>query len=310
MEAIPYALALADSVDAEVTLVSAVDPLATLSVAGDVGAGVALHGMATQQPALGEMLTAARSGRERLLSKAAGEVRQTTAIQVRYEVLEGEPSEAVATYVQGTRAELVVMATHGRGGFERAWLGSVADRLVRRLDVPLLLVRPSADGDGTREESGPQPVIRRILVPLDGSALAEAALDPATAAAQRLDAAVILLRVVDPDLEVGLPYPPDFANQRDTSPAEVRSRARDYLARVKDRLVAEGVHVHGVELRDGSAATAILDMAGAEADMVVMATHGRGGVRRWLLGSVSDKVLRRGNVPLLLVRPDNGGEDE
>lgn len=309
--AIPYALALAEP-GGDVSLVSAVhvaEALSFLGFAGDSTAGAPLYGPGTQMPSPADLLAAVREERERALQDIGTEVQTRAGGPIRWEVVEGEPSEAVAAYVQGIGAGLVVMATHGRGGFERAWLGSVADRLIRRLTVPMLLIRP----DETASNGQPldqQPVIRRILVPLDGSRLAEAALGPATAVARRLDASVRLLRVLESELQIGSPYLPAVAEQQEQHLEAVRSRAKHYLAEVRDRLIAEGVRVEPVDLREGPAAATILDATGADVDMVAMATHGRGGLRRWVLGSVSDKVLRREKLPLLLVRPGDGGEAE
>ncbi|MFO7893622.1 MAG: universal stress protein [Longimicrobiales bacterium] len=316
--AIPYAHALASNSDAELELVSAVDTAAALLGAGypgDLAAGATTSGAGVPAVAI-ELVEASREGREEELEATARKVGTATGGTVDWTVIDGEPSETVAARVEESEADLVVMSTHGRGGLDRAWLGSVADRLIRRLTVPLLLVRPEEE-EGNGEEADPEshddgpelslePArIQRVLVPLDGSELAEAILDPAARLARQTGASLVLLRVMDPRLPTDAPYLPATVEGTEARFQERRTEARDYLDRVAERLRGEGVEVADVEVREGSAAPTILEQAGEGADIVAMATHGRGGLRRWLLGSVSDKVLRGADRPVLIVRPED-----
>lgn len=183
------------------------------------------------------------------------------------------------------------MTTHGYGGFERFWLGSVADTLVRIAGVPLLLHRPH--GGETVPFAG-----RTILVPLDGSPFAEQILPAASWLARALSAHVHLLRVVAP------PPHPDDTPAPDSLGDSARADAERYLRQVSLGMAEQGCHVeaHGVE--QAQPARAILDFAEQHrVDLIAMTTHGRGDVQRLLLGSVSDKVLRSAAVPLLLYRP-------
>lgn len=311
--ALPYALALASGPETTIELVSAFDSAAILNQAGYPGAdfSIAAPGFAGSGGAPGvadEFLSSARSGRERDLSSAAEEVRTESAATIEWRVVDGEPSEAVAAVVESSQADVVVMSTHGRGGMERAWLGSVADRLVRRVDVPLLLVRPGEEEDLAKGAPGP-PRIQRVLVPLDGSALSEAALGSATRLARLLGAGVTLLKVTGAGLTVASPYLPHAAEEQEEDVAERRRSAQEYLQSVAERLRADGVDGIDVEVREGNPPATILDVARESADMVAMATHGRSGIRRWFLGSVSDKVLRGTDVPVLLVRPAEKREE-
>jgi nucleotide-binding universal stress UspA family protein len=214
--------------------------------------------------------------------------------------LTGPVGLALAEHVRELRTDLVVMATHGRGGVRRAWLGSVADYLVRHLEVPVLLVRAS---EGTQRGG-------RILVALDGSALAEQALETATAMARFRDAEVSLIQVVAPVLEV-----PDQMLAMPTSydqvlTGECRDQAQDYLDDLAERLRADGLRATAVAVVGWSVADTLLEAASAaDVTMIVIATHGRGGLKRLALGSVADKLVRAAEVPVLVHRPAGRGHN-
>lgn len=305
--ALPYAFALASGPDTVVELVSSVDTLAALAGGPGLTAGEpGIAAPAAMPAATADLIEAERSGREEVLAAAADGIRTHTSATVEWTLLDGEPSDAVAEHVEERGADIVVMSTHGRGAVERAWLGSVADRLVRRLDVPALLVRPS-EGE---EATDLRPAIRHILVPLDGSSLAEAALAPATRISRLLGASLRLVRVTGPHIMVGSPYIPHAAQEHQEHFERHRREARGYLEQVAERLRGEGVEVADVEVREGATATTILATAREGADLIAMATHGRGGLRRLFLGSVSDKVLRGATLPVLLVRPAEEAEED
>jgi len=214
--------------------------------------------------------------------------------------LTGTPGPALTAYVEEMGIDLVVMATHGRGGVQRAWLGSVADHLSRHLEVPLLLVRP-ADG---KTPPAPPPAHGRILVALDGSPLAEQALEPAVGLARLWNAELMLLRVVRP-IPVAIEPPLVMATVYDEQvTAAWRAQAQDYLDDIVERLRARGVRATAVASIGWSPAQTINDLARPEeVRLIALATHGRGGIRRLALGSVADKVIRAAEVPVLVLRP-------
>jgi nucleotide-binding universal stress UspA family protein len=221
-------------------------------------------------------------------------------------LLEGSVAETLDRYVAGNGVELVVMTTHGRGGLSRVWLGSVADKLVRRLTVPVLLMRPSED----TKKPVTDIVFRRILIPLDGSAKAEAALEPALALGTVGDAQYLLLRVVEPRLPDYLPVR-DLREIKEDSLLGRDLEARRYLRRVMDRLWAKDAKVRTKVYVAGSPALEVLRQADAAgADLIAMATRGAGGVERLLLGSVADKVLSGADIPLLIIRPQDAERQE
>jgi nucleotide-binding universal stress UspA family protein len=187
------------------------------------------------------------------------------------------------------RADLVVMTTHGRGPLGRFALGSVADEVVRRAGLPVLLLRPQNPAPGLL----PEPAPENILVPLDGSPLAEQALGPALDVAHLTEGRCTLLRVVGPEDGEEGGRGPDGAGE-----AEV------YLGSVAGRFREHGVPVRTRVVEAPSPAEAIREQARAlGSDLIVLATHGRGGLRRLLLGSVADKVLRGGTTPVLVCPP-------
>jgi nucleotide-binding universal stress UspA family protein len=236
-----------------------------------------------------------------LLDKALGDAAsqlRSQSVAVTTSLFRGEPATAILDAANDGSVAMVVMGTHGRGGVDRWGVGSVADHVMRRNPKPTLLVRlPYTPA------SGPAPVrpvlLQRLLVPLDGSPVAESALPLAVELATATGAQLVLLRV-EPWRTVGsAPYGTvaEFTSIEDKAAAEATS----YLEGVRARLPA-GLAVQTVVLR-GRPSTSLVDFALYEhVDLIVMTTHGRGGVRRLVLGSVADHVVRAG-VPAVLVRP-------
>jgi nucleotide-binding universal stress UspA family protein len=195
----------------------------------------------------------------------------------------------IAEVADEQQAELIVMSTHGRSGLGRWVYGSVADSVLRQSTVPVLLVSPHVNS--------PLPNDRRlrILVPLDGSDLAEEAILTADLLAGTLDTELTLLQVVD------LPSYPLHYLPLDLD-TEIGA-ARQYLESQVDRLHAQNKRVTA-RTTIGTSSWMVAQVAHEiEADIVVMATHGRTGLDRLVLGSVASATLQRAEVPVLLVRP-------
>jgi nucleotide-binding universal stress UspA family protein len=170
----------------------------------------------------------------------------------------------------------------------RSALGSVADQLIRRGTVPVLLVRPIVEEARCAD-------LTRAVVPLDGSAVAEAALDVALALAGSIVEHITLLHVID-----------SRAPQDNQALSEQKTAAQRYLDGVVARLATEslpGPCTFRAELASGDVAQAIVARAKQEHAMVVMATHGESGARLWFFGSVADHVLHNADAPVLLVYP-------
>jgi nucleotide-binding universal stress UspA family protein len=214
---------------------------------------------------------------------------------------EGLVTDAICEEVKAGKLDLIVMTTHGRGPLSRFWLGSVADDLVRRAVVPLLLLRPLE----TAVDLSRAPDWRHLVIPLDGSVLAEQVLGPATALGQLLDADYTLLRIVQPLLYSGHD-PTMLVEPALGQPAteQLQAQASTYLEAVAARLRAQALRVEARVVVHTRPASAILEQSDAAPNaLVALATHGRGGLTRALLGSVADKVIRGATMPVLVCRP-------
>jgi nucleotide-binding universal stress UspA family protein len=211
-------------------------------------------------------------------------------------VLDGPIAEALQEHALAERCDLVVMTTHGRGPISRFWLGSVADQLVHRLPIPLLLIR-------AREEVPPpatEPEARNVLVALDGTPTAEQILEPTGALAKLLGASLTLLRVVP------MVPPPNVHKEMAESASlteKLRAEAHVYLQRLAGSLREQGLAVQTRIIAHAHPATAILHEASdGEYDVIALETHGRRGLPRLVLGSVADKVVRGASIPVLVHR--------
>jgi len=223
---------------------------------------------------------------------------QLAGLEVRCVVQHGPAAEAIVDCAEQMDIQKIVMATHGYGGIKRWTHGSVAERVLQAASVPVLLV-PAQEEDSI--DSQQLMLCRRILVPLAGSEMAEQALSPATSVAQAVGAEVFLFQVAvdQPATMVAgdwflLPTEGEFEeNERE---------ALAYLERVAGPLRKEGIQV-STATKIGPVADSIIGYAEVnQIDLIAMCTHGRTGLVRWVFGSVADRILRAGGVPILLVR--------
>jgi len=249
------------------------------------------------------------------IQRQSQEVRQETGIQseskpaeVRGELAVGYPAEEILRYADENDIDLILMATHGRSGIKRWTMGSVADKVLRASNIPVLLVRAGIPDEVT---CALWPM-KTMLVLLDGSELAEAVLPHVEALTKQrsnepLD--VVLLRVCEPPTTPAY-YAPELSgvplNWGEYEQQEItkgRQLAREYLARVEKRLKDSGLEVR-TEVLQGKAADEIVDYASRNPfSLIVMATHGRSGLSRWVYGSVAENVLQGVSSPILLIRP-------
>jgi nucleotide-binding universal stress UspA family protein len=235
------------------------------------------------------------------------------AVQVRGELVAGYPADEILRYVEENDVDLILMATHGRSGIRRWVMGSVADRVLRASRVPVCLVRAGIP-EGIVYDKWPR---RTILVPLDGSELAEEVLPHVTALAKQRGAElleVVLLRVYEPVSALGY-YPPSARFETPSGAVHVMPQdyargesarqkiiAEQYLARVAKRLNNAGLKVR-CEALAGAPAEVIVDYVHKNPfNLIVMSTHARSGLSRWAYGSVASRVLRGVSSPIFLVR--------
>ena len=211
-------------------------------------------------------------------------------------LLEGHVAKEVADHAAQVSADLILITTHGHTGVSRMWLGSVADTLVRSTHLPLLVIHP-AHGSNVPDEV---LTFRHILVTLDGSALAERILRPAKALAMASGARMTLAHVVSSSAVLGARVLPVL-------PGDIQDaveRAIVYLEGVAEEIQEDDLEVSVHVAQDEVPAHGIAALGKeVDADMLALATHGFGGLKRALLGSTADKVLRASPLPLLLQRP-------
>jgi nucleotide-binding universal stress UspA family protein len=267
---VPVVEALARDYEAEIVLVRALVPQRVAD--GEFGA---------QQEA------------EAYLCSLADAVKARGSAAVDWKIWYDDPAPAIVSAATASDADLVAMATHGRGGLGRLLLGSVAEAVVRTAAMPVLLVR----GEPASRPGG----LGQIVVPLDGSEVSEAVLPAVAALAGPFDLGVHLVHAVET-----LPV----AARAEVLPAveqhSIESRrhdAEDRLAKVAAPLAAKGLRVTPV-VRVGTPVDVIAGYAQeTDAGLIAMATHGRTGLGRLLMGSVAERVLRSVRIPMLLWKP-------
>ena len=245
------------------------------------------------------------AGEQNYLERTAQDIVAGAALSVSHDVMRGGVVEMICKRALDIDADLIVMTSHGRTGVSRAWLGSVADGVIRQSGAPVLLLHPIETKAG---RTAAHRLFKKVLVPLDGSAIAADALASAGALARCCNAKLVLLRVVKPVplivVDPGLPlmYPPPV--QDDVITDRIVEEVKNQLADVADRTAAStGVKVEAHVVVESSVAHGIISFACSnEVDAIAMSTHGR-GASRLLIGSVADKVLRGSRLPILLHRP-------
>jgi nucleotide-binding universal stress UspA family protein len=231
------------------------------------------------------------------LYRLAAECKSNSQVDVSATVEEGPIADALRGHALRHGVDLIVMATHARRGMARAFLGSIADQLIRETGIPVLVVRPPS----LATELVDGPCYKRIIVPLDGSMLAEQSLDPAIALARMEHAQVTLLRVVAPDKESSAGKPAATGASR--RPAGLDDAER-YLAKMRISLSEPDLRVHSAVVVAEDIPRAIVGFAQAsDEDLIAIATHGRGGITRAIIGSVADRVMSEGLLSMLVIHP-------
>jgi nucleotide-binding universal stress UspA family protein len=208
----------------------------------------------------------------------------------------GDPAEQILRVANDLGVGLIVMTTHGRGALGRWAFGSVADAVTRTSPVPVFVVRPQ---DGETEIA---PAIQRVVVPLDGSPVAEEALPTAMSLARRLRVPAHLVTAIDVTKIVPVEIMPTMAFDAalyEETIAQIEADATTRLTQSAEQLQHEGVVTTWAVLH-GSPFLAITD-AVRPGDVIVMTSRGLGGAKRWLLGSVAETLIRESPVPVVVV---------
>jgi nucleotide-binding universal stress UspA family protein len=279
--ALPYAEGIAVKMAADIVLVSVSEP----SFAG------ADHLYGTYLTSIEDKVL------RELAQEDAGQGPKVTG-----EILLGDPSAEILRYADEKDVSLIVMAGRGRSGSGPWLLGNIATKVLRAAAKPVLLVKVAADSKAILQKD----LLRKVLLPLDGSETGEQAIAHAEALIQAFGAQTVLMQALQPLGDIsgegyrGYPVP----SQEELRRLNERGKqfAEDYLDGVAKTLKEKGLETSSVVLQ-GAPADEILKYAEAKAiDLIAMSTHGRSGIGRWLLGSVTEKVLHAGDTAVLVVR--------
>jgi nucleotide-binding universal stress UspA family protein len=282
-----YARALARALDLRIELLSVVDAMDFARAAN--------AGLARDVDAIIEAVT--RESKQYL----EGIARSFGGTKVSYAVEHGVADKIIIDSAASDKDTLIAMATRGRSGIHRWLMGSVAEKVLRGAINPLLLVRGDEEGKSEGEAT-----LKSIVVPLDGSKLAESVLPRAVDLAKKLSLKIVLTRAYQIPLSAAYagaeaPYIPN----QDALLNLVREEAGAYLEEKVNELHQNGIDNVSSILLVGSGADEIIDLARSTPDnLIAMCTHGRSGVTRWALGSVTEKVVRHSGDPVLVVRAE------
>ena len=280
--AVPTAIKMAEQLGTSLTLVSAFDdePLV---------AGYPLN------------TTELRASLVEYLDKVATKIRAVTKTPVDTAAVSGSITKTLIEFVQADPTGDGRVVDPRSRPVSRFWLGSVADRMLRYVKMPVLLVRPPDSMEVKDVDFGADVAFQKVLIPLDGSERAEAGLAWARKIASE-NAEYIALRGVSIP-SIASPYLPHTIQENEHVFAHDRDDANKYLERVVQRFSQDGLSLRHVVQTSHNAASAIMHAVDEfEVDLTVITTHGRTGLARALLGSVADKVIRASSGPVLVVR--------
>jgi nucleotide-binding universal stress UspA family protein len=217
--------------------------------------------------------------------------------EVQCTVRKGNAAEAIIEVAGAEKQTLIALATHGRSGLDRWLLGSVAEKVLRGASNPTLVVRAKKEKNLAWEMA----TLKRVIVPLDGSELSERILPHVEALAKHLDLEVTLLGVYGGRLPAGAA---DGFHSMDAFIVSLRNETEIYLAAKTEEMRQRGLNKVSFAAKQGLEADEIIATARENLDtLIAMCTHGRAGVQRWMLGSVTETVVRHSDDPVLVVRP-------
>ncbi len=292
VRALPVALTLAKRCNARVHLVHVREAV------------VFLEGETAYEPHLSDQQQ--QKVRAHVTAMAA-QLARGASLRVDAVFLDGPVAPSLQRYLETGGHDLVVMTTHGRGGLSRAWLGSVADGLIRRAPVPLLLLRD----DTAWLRDAVEPLFRRVLIPLDGSAMAEEVLDHVVSLGTNGVTEYVLLSVIAPHHQVDSGESDAETLAGHSLDERQRDAAHHYLNGVASNLRSSGALVkERVEVHRHTAQGILYAATEHHVDVIALSTHGRGGRARFMHGSVADKVLRGADLPVFAYRPKQAGVEQ
>ena len=280
-QVLPYARFLARTLSIPVELVQAADPEA-LSLLTD-----------PEHSRYADTVWADKINSGRAYLEAIARSFQGARVQCLVE--KGRAEDVVIDRAAADKNTLIVMATHGRSGIQRWLLGSVTDKVLHGSSNHMLLVRSSEQG-----KTGGEAVLKTVVIPLDGSTLAEKVLPIIGDLAKKISLKIIFLRAY------GLPPAAtgdEYGTYTENVMNQIESEARTYLENKINEAKRKGLVDVASVVKFGSGADEIISLAQETPDnFVAMCTHGRSGIKRWVLGSVTERVVRHSGDPVLIIR--------
>ena len=281
---LPYVSTLAKGLDVPVLLLSVLDR-------GSLGIGRSYYS---------KLYETAEAGARNRLQDVARRLAQE-GVDAQEALAAGKSAKEIIAAAGEQGCGLIAMSTHGRNAFARGLLGSVTDEVVHSSHVPVLAITP----ERAKKYRGRDSAITRIMVPLDGSPLAESVLPYVEELAQKMSLDVLLVQVVRPLHLFWMDhYPAGVAEEHEA----VESHAKAYLGEIAARLAGGGLNVQW-QLLVGHPATTIIELARETPhDIIAVATHGRSGISRWAMGSVAEALIRSTGDPVMVVPPPKGNQ--
>jgi nucleotide-binding universal stress UspA family protein len=282
--AIPYVRDLAGQLEAEVDLIYACPP--------------------DQQTDLGMHQTYLNKAAENLKQKIKANWQPRQEPKIKTQVIIGDPVKVISDYVKQNAISMVALTSHGASGFKARVMGSVADKVVREVGIPTLLVRIK-EANTIPQKKG---LIQKILLPLDATDASKIAIPLAVELASKLKAAITLFSMA-PSIysqtmlgtEMGLGF------NGDSIDASTEKYTDEYLQGIENDIRKAGVEVTHSSYINIDAVHEILEMEKKiQPDLVIMATRARSNIARWVLGSVAEKVLTEGDRPILMIKETTG----
>ncbi len=220
-----------------------------------------------------------------------------TGLSVEWVTAIGLPADAILETAQNEDVDLIAMATHRESAIARGILGSVADNVLRNATLPVLVINPDSKG----QAESPAGEVNCIVVPLDGSDLAEESVPIAIEMAKACDAEIIFVQAVHmPSYAVSGPGGEFYGSSYGVS--DTREQAHTYLSQFAERAKSFGVEARAHAAAGNAAARIVEDSNEIPGSLIVINSHGRGGFRRMVLGSVADKVIRGSHRPVLVLK--------
>ena len=266
-QVLPYVRLLAKSLAAPIELMRVINP-----VPQELSDPV--HGLYTDQ-----VSASFKNSAEESLSGYVDSLKDMD-VEVSSFAQEGEPAAGIVDEASRSPDTLIAMATHGRSGIGRWVLGSVTDKVLHATTNPLFIVRGRSGGSTSGYAK-----IDNIIVPQDGSAVAEQILPHAISLSRALGVKIIAFTIIPSE--------------------QSHAHEEDHLRQLGERLLSEGAHSFEARVLHADPAKAIVDMTHEMPDsLVAMTTHGHSGVGHWVLGSVTDRVVRYSGSPVLVIRAE------